>query len=129
MRFVKEIVTIVVILIIVFSTEYITSKNLNEAVSWMKDGLTSMENKMNENKESEAQEEFCSLEEKWKKEVEKLSLFVEHNELENVSNYIVVIESNFETNDTDKVMENLAELKFLLDHIEEKNQLKLKNIF
>ena len=41
----------------------------------------------------------------------------------------MVIEANFETDEKDKVMENIAELKFMLEHIEEKNQLKLKNIF
>ena len=58
-----------------------------------------------------------------------MALFVEHNELEKVSNDIVIIESNFETNETEKILENIAELKFMLEHIEEKNQLKLKNIF
>jgi len=65
----------------------------------------------------------------WKKDTDKLALFVEHNELEKVSSDIVVIESNFETDEIDKVLENIAELKFLLEHIEEKNQLKLKNVF
>lgn len=129
MRFIKEIVIIIIILIIVFFIDHITSKNLGEAVSWMRDGITSIENKMNENKESEAQEEFYELEGKWKQKTEELALFVEHNELEKVSNDIVIIETNFETNEKDKVMENIAELKFVLEHIEEKNQLKLKNIF
>ena len=129
MKFAKEYLIIIVILVIVFLTNYITSKNLGEAVKWMSDGITSIENKISENKESEAQQEFYELEEKWKKEAETLSLFVEHNELEKVSTNIVIIESNFETDETDKVLENLAEVRFLLEHIEEKNQLKLKNIF
>jgi len=129
MKFLKEYVIITVILIIVFYSDYITSKSLGDVVIWMRDGITSIENKMNENKEAEAQEEFYRLEERWKKDTDKLALFVEHNELEKVSSDIVVIESNFETDEIDKVLENIAELKFLLEHIEEKNQLKLKNVF
>ena len=74
-------------------------------------------------------QEFYELKDKWKQKAESLALFVEHNELEKVSNDIVIIESNFETNETEKILENIAELKFMLEHIEEKNQLKLKNIF
>ena len=129
MRFVREYLIIIIILVIVFVTEYVTSKNLGEAVQWMRDGITSVENKMSENKETEAQEEFRELQNKWKAQSESLALFVEHNELEKVSNDIVIIGANFETNETDKVAENIAELKFMLEHIEEKNQLKLKNIF
>lgn len=129
MRFVKETITIIVILVIVFLSEYITSKKLGDSVNWMRDGITSIENKINEGKETEAQEEFSDLQSRWKEECERLSLFVEHNELEKVSNDIVVIESNFQTNETERTLENIAELKFMLEHIEEKSQLKLKNIF
>lgn len=129
MRFLREYAIIIVILMIVFYIDYITSKNLKEAVNWMRDGIISIENKIKENTETEAQQEFYDLEGRWKEESEQLALFVEHNELEKVSNDIVIIRSNFETNETDKVFENIAELKFMLEHIEEKNQIKLKNIF
>lgn len=129
MRFIKEYLIIVIILLFVFYVEHLTSKNLGEAVHWMRDGIHSIESQIKEGKESQAQQEFYDLEQKWKEKSEKLALFVEHNELEKVSNDIVLIESNFETDETDKVLENIAELKFMLEHIEEKNQFKLKNIF
>lgn len=129
MRFLREYAIIIIILIIVFYIDHITSKNLKEAVGWMRDGMISIENKIKENSEIEAQQEFYDLQGKWKEESEQLALFVEHNELEKVSNDIVIIKSNFETDETDKVLENIAELKFMLEHIEEKNQLKWKNIF
>lgn len=129
MRFGKEVIIVIVILIIVFATEYATSKNLDNAVEWMTNGIVSIENKINEKKESEAQDEFYELKNKWKGTSEQLALFVEHNELEKVSNDVVIIESNFESDETEKALENITELKFMLEHIQEKNKLKLKNIF
>lgn len=129
MRFIKEYLIIITILLIVFYIDHLTSENLGEAVSWLRDEIIGIENQINENREIEAQEQFYKLEEKWKEKSEQLALFVEHNELEKVSNDIVIIQSNFETDETDKVLENIAELKFMLEHIEEKNQLKWKNIF
>lgn len=129
MRFLREYIIIIIILGFVFLMEYLTSKSLGEATQWMKDGVISIENKIKENHEPEAQEEFYDLQGKWKEKTEKLALFVEHNELEKVSNDIALIEINFETDETEDILENIAELKFMLEHIEEKNQLKLKNIF
>lgn len=129
MRFGKEVIIVIVILIIVFATEYATSKSLDNAVEWMTNGIVSIENKINEKKESEAQNEFYELKNKWKGTSEQLALFVEHNELEKVSNDVVIIESNFKSDETEKALENIAELKFMLEHIQEKNKLKLKNIF
>lgn len=129
MRFLKEYLIILVILIIVFFAEYITSKNLNDSIKWMSAGVTSVENKMLEKNEEEAKNEFKDLKKKWKKESEKLALFVEHNELEKVSKDIVIIESNLESGENEKILENIDELQFMLEHIQEKNKLKLKNIF
>ena len=129
MRFLKEYFIIIVILIIVFYIDHATNQMLQDAVILMRDGITSIENKISENKEKEAQDEFDNLEKKWKEKSGKLALFVEHNELEKVSSNVEIIESNFKTNETEKVLENISELKFMLEHIEEKNQLKLKNIF
>ncbi len=129
MRFMREFIIIIVILIIVFTIDHITGKNLSDSVAWMRDGMISIENKLKENNENEAQNEFFELKEKWDEECEKLSLYVEHNELEKVGNDIVIIESNFRQNESDELFENIADLKYMLSHIEEKNQLKLKNIF
>lgn len=125
----REFIIIIVILIIVFTIDHITGKNLSDSVAWMRDGMISIENKLKENNENEAQNEFFELKEKWDEECEKLSLYVEHNELEKVGNDIVIIESNFRQNESDELFENIADLKYMLSHIEEKNQLKLKNIF
>lgn len=129
MRFMREFIIIVMILIIVFTIDHITGKNLSDSVAWMRDGMISIENKLKENNEEGAQNEFFELKEKWDEECEKLSLYVEHNELEKVGNDIVIIESNFRQNESDELFENIADLKYMLSHIEEKNQLKLKNIF
>lgn len=129
MRFLREYCIIVVILLIVFVIDYMTDKNLGDSVHWMREGIVSIENKCKENKEQEAQNEFDELHEKWKEEEKRLALFVEHNELEKISGDIILIESNFQTNDSDELFQNIADLKFMLEHIEEKNKLKWKNIF
>ena len=129
MKFLKEYVIIIIILIFVIYINYLTDKDLNEQIAWMRDGIISIENKMTEDKKSEAEEEFNSLHSKWKDITEHLELFVDHGELEKISSDIVKIDANFKVGEDEELMENIYDLKFMLDHIEEKNKLKLRNFF
>ena len=129
MRFLKEYVIIIIILIFVIYINYLTDKDLNEQIAWMRDGIISIENKMTEDKKSEAKEEFNSLHSKWNDITEHLELFVDHSELEKISSDIVKIDANLNVGEDEELMENIYDLKFMLDHIEEKNKLELRNFF
>ena len=129
MRFFKEYIIIAVILVIIFGIEFWTNNNLNSTFEWIRAEIDDIENKISENKESEAQEQFHKMHESWKKKNDELAVYMEHTELEKITEDIVMIESNFESNDMDKVNENIAELEFILKHIEEKDKVNIKNIF
>ncbi len=129
MRFIKEYLIVLMILVIIFLIDFMTNKSLGKSTEWMRNGIESVEKKLKEQNQEEAKNEFYELEGRWKDEVSRLALFVEHNELEKISGDIVLIESNFDTGDTDELFQNISDLKFMLEHIEEKNQLKWKNLF
>lgn len=129
MRFIKEYFIILIILGFVFYINYLTDKDLNEQIAWMKDGIQSIENKIAENKKSEAEKEFESLHARWDNITEHLELFVDHSELEKISSDIVKIDANLKIDENEELMENIYDLKFMLKHIEDKNKLKLKNFF
>ena len=129
MRFIKEYLIVLMILVVIFLIDFMTNKSLGKSTEWMRNGIESVEKKLKEQNQEEAKNEFYELEGRWKDEVSRLALFVEHNELEKISGDIVLIESNFDTGDTDELFQNISDLKFMLEHIEEKNQLKWKNLF
>ena len=129
MRFLKEYIIIIVIIFLISTIEVWTSYELRNSIDNMKNGIQSVQNKVDEKNEKEAQQEFDKLKENWKDQADRLAFFTEHNELEKINNDLVKIEANFESDENDMLMENIAELKFILDHIEEKNQLRWKNIF
>ncbi len=129
MRFIKEYIVISAILIIVFGIEYFTKNKLDYSIKLIRDNIYDVEKSINEKNIKNAKKKIIEIKNNWKKEYETLALFVEHNELEKISNDIVTIEANFESEEEDMLMENIAELKFMLSHIQEKNKLNLKNIF
>ena len=63
----------------------------------------------------------------WYEKQDKLSMFIEHDELEKVTRSLVVLEENSKNEEYETSLENIAEFKFWLYHFEEKEKMKLKN--
>ena len=129
MKFLKEYFIILIILFLVIYINYLTDKDLKEQISWMRDGISSIENNINEENKDKAKKEFEELHNKWSDITEHLELFVDHNELEKISSDIIKIDVNLKVDENEELIENIYDLQFMLDHIEQKNKLNLRNFF
>ena len=129
MRFLKEYFIIFIILIFVIYINYLTDKDLNEQIYWMREEISCFEKKITDDKKTEAKAEFESINKKWKNSTKHLELFVDHNELEKISGDIEKISANLKIGEDEELMENIYDLKFMLKHIEEKNKLNWRNFF
>ena len=69
------------------------------------------------------------LKEKWEESEEKLSYFIEHDELEKISSQIAIMHENSDNKAYKLALEDNIETKFLLEHVKDKLKLKLKNVF
>ena len=65
----------------------------------------------------------------WKNRQDKLAYYIEHDELEKVKTHLVVLQSNIEIKDYEQGIGELDSCCFVLEHIQDKESLKLKNIF
>ena len=129
MRFLKEYFFVLIILALVLYINYLTDKDLSEQILWMRDGILSIQKKIDDDKKEDAKDEFNSLHDKWKDVTEHLELFVDHSELEKISSDIEKISANLKVGEDEELMENIYDLKFMLKHIEEKNKLNWRNFF
>ena len=112
MKYTKEYVIIILILLFIFSAEFITVKITNKLLDRVYKNLGELE------------------EDKKKKKDEKiLSLYMEHSEIEKISTLVRNLKINLETNNYLNVEEEVNEIKFRLDYIRNKQRLNLKNIF
>ena len=125
----KEILisSFIIIFIIIgnYYTENITTnsvKNINESLAYIRELV-------NEEKNDEIDNEIKIIEEHWNEIKEKLSFYIEHNEIEKVDTEITVLKSNIETRSYDECIVSIDKSNFILKHIEEKGKFKLKNIF
>lgn len=129
MNFLRKYIILIITLVIVIALEVWTNKSLNTSIYNVKNMIQNIETTIDKNDIARAKKEFSDTKEYWKSRLNILSFFTEHGELEKINNCLARIEANFKANEKDSLIENMGELKFLLEHIEEKSQLKWKNIF
>lgn len=127
MRFKREIAILVLIILFIIFFDIIFEKHF----SIQKREFELLVSKLQElvldkqNSKDKAEE----LYQNWIDFESKAAFYVEHDELEKVGLKINLIKKTVEINETDLTVEYLEEIKFLLDHIYDKDKLRLKNIF
>lgn len=126
MRFVKETIGLILILVFVILIEIITSKVTENALN-----LLSSKIEVIENQESRENLKIAinDLSETWKNELSKLSYYMEHDELKDISKSMNLLVFSSENNDKDTIEEELNEIKFKMEHIKNKQKIKFENIF
>lgn len=65
----------------------------------------------------------------WNERKETLTIYLEHTELEKAEMYILEAKSNIETEEYRIAIQALDTSVFIIDHIKDKYEFSLKNIF
>lgn len=127
----KEIIIVSIIVIVIFIGHMVTQNCTKRFFDDMSIGLEKIEQKI-DNGNIEKQElvnELEYIQQKWNKKYDILAYYIEHDELEKVETQIIAINANIKVEDYDKIVEELEKCKFILEHIKDKDSLKLVNIF
>ena len=69
------------------------------------------------------------IENRWNEYQEKLAYYIEHDELEKVETQIFTMKGFSEIKKYDEIIPELEKCIFILEHIQEKTKLNVKNIF
>lgn len=128
MKYKKEIIVIIIIFSLITILDVFTRRN-TESV------MENIVNELNKLHEQIIREEkyntnlINDIENNWKEKMKVMSLYLEHNELEKVNNSLAKLKANVESNEKYMAVENIEEIKFLIEHIKNKNLLNIENIF
>ena len=127
----KEIIIIIFIITAITILHIITqnaSGNFFESVS---EDLTTIEDKIlsEQPKKEELEKMIEDLENKWRSKYGIHACFIEHDELEKVSTQLVSISADIKTKNYERSVDEIEKCKFILKHIQDKDALKIVNIF
>lgn len=126
MRFLKETIGVILIIVFVISIEIITEKITNNSLKALSQKIEIIEEQEND---EDLKSSISKLSETWKNEEAKLSCYMEHDEVEEISKIINSLEFSAKNSDNEKIEEEINEIKFKMEHIKNKQKVKLKNIF
>lgn len=126
----KEIIICCVIIIAVIILNIIAINYTKDSVESLKVELSNIrEDIEKEENVNSINEKIKELRENWETRYEKLAYYIEHDELEKVHLYIVGLDSNVNSEEYSQAIEELDKCVYILEHIEDKYSLNLKNIF
>lgn len=126
----KEIIICCVIIIAVIILNIITINYTKDSVESLKIELSEIKEDIEQEKEvNSVNEKITDLKNNWEERYEKLAYYIEHDELEKVHLYIVGLDSNVNSEEYSQAIGELDKCVYILEHIEDKYSLNLKNIF
>lgn len=125
----KEVIIVIIILVLIIILNIITQKYTNVKMTELTDMLSKLKESLSLENIEEAKEKMVKIEEKWDNVKEKFVIYLEHNELEKVEMYIIETKSHIETNEISMAIQSVDTCTFVIDHIKEKYEFSLKNIF
>ena len=132
MRFLKEIVVLILITVFLVVSDIYISNFTKESIAKIEGKVDEiMENALSEEnyKKEEELKKIETFEKEWKDIEDNLAYFTEHEELEKVSVTIAMLKANVEADMKEDAYEKMKEIKFRIEHIKTKQKLKLNNIF
>ena len=125
----KELIICIVIIVSIISLDIYTQNLTENTVNEITESFKSIKESIMSNDKEQMNEKAENINNNWEEKNEKLAYFIEHDELEKVSNAIVEMKSHIETETYTDAIAELEEGIFVLQHIQERNSFDLKNIF
>lgn len=130
---IKELVISIIIVVLIFIgntvTENYTKISMNDTIdglSELRDEVIKDENDINSNI---AKQRINEIEKQWKIKYEKLAYYIEHDELEKFRTELVGLKGYVEKEEYSEALSSIDRSVFILQHIKEKTELSMKNIF
>ena len=127
----KEIIIIIVSLSIVIIGSNISQAYLNTTGNELIEELEELKieiEKAQNSEENNSKDLANTIYEKWEEVEEKWSIIITHNELDLIQVALIGMKSYIEENKYEDAMEELEKSSFLIEHIQQKEKLALKNV-
>lgn len=127
----KELIISMVVVALVVIGNVITQNNTIEAVERISSELIQVREEIEKKAVSQekAKGKMKEVEEVWEQKYNLMAFYIEHNELEKVQTELSKLKADIDMEEYAQGVENLESCIFILEHIRDKNALKVVNIF
>ena len=121
----SELLLILIVLIFIITMQILTEKYTNKIVDLILYDSNIVFKELYSKNENGS---INKLKEDWFNVENKLSYYIEHDELEKVTSNLVLLEENAKNKEYEQALSNGREFVYWLNHFKQKDELILKNI-
>lgn len=131
----KEIIIVIIIVILIITAHVLTQNYTKESVKKMHerlDDIESMAKQIEESGEGDKKELCNKIEEmqsEWRRINRKMAFYIEHDELEKVNTSLILMKGYLTMEDYSQGVPELENCEYILRHIQDKQSLKIINLF
>jgi hypothetical protein len=115
---------VIMIIGMIFSIQY-----LNKVCKDLEGINSSIEIYINEGNMNKAYETSLELTKKWKKYSESISIFVNHQEIDNIETELAKIPQYIKEDSKEESLASVRVLTFFLNHVKKLEKINIQNIF
>lgn len=130
---IKELVISIIIIVAIFIGNAFTENYTKAAIDETTDSLSELRSEVEKDEQDidieNTKQRINQIQKEWNVKYEKLAYYIEHNELEKVKTELVGLKGYIEKEEYSEALPSVDRSIFILEHIKEKTQLNLKNIF
>lgn len=129
----KDIVIIILLIIIIVGGDFYTRNHLKKSTEELLSKLENLKEKILLAKESENRQELKKemekTEQRWRKISDIWSIVIVHQEIDNIEQTLVRAKSYIYDGNLEDAIAEVEAAIFFANHINEREQIKIKNIF
>ncbi len=127
----KELVIVISIVCIIIIGHIVTQNNTRQTVNSIKEEFADLRKDVIEKdvNSEKVKEQTEKIEKIWKSKYQVMAYYIEHDELEKVETELVKMKADMEIKEYKTAVEYIDSCVFILEHIKDKNALKIINVF
>lgn len=127
----KELIICILIILIIIIANVATQNYTKQCVASMNENLKVLKEAtlLDDVDKDDVLKKLQNIEDTWNGFQEKLAYYIEHDELEKVETQIYAMKGFSKIEKYDEVVPELEKCMFILEHIQDKTKLNVKNIF
>lgn len=130
---IKELVISIIIVVAIFIGNAFTENYTKASIDETTDSLAKLRSEVEKDNQDinseDTKQKISQIQKEWNTKYEKLAYYIEHNELEKVKTELVGLKGYIEKEEYSEALPSVDRSIFILEHIKEKTEVNLKNIF
>ena len=125
----KEIIISVIVVVAIIGIDLIAQQNTKNNIGFIISELEELKENIKKEDKEKVNEKMDMLNSEWEEIYNKMAIYIEHDELEKVKTNMVALEGFIEVEDYETGINELNKSVYVLQHIAEKYDFSIVNVF